>query len=228
MSAINRLVRSVRSLAGLAALIALGVLFAPSAAMAAETCGIGDFVWHDLNKNGIQDANEPGINGVRLNVTTPNGTVAVTTRNSLINGLPGWYFVARGCGTYTVTVVPPSGFELATPNQGGNDQKDSNDNPTVAVSSNNTSNLSVDFGLVAVCTGRIGDFVWGDLNENGIQDPGELGVSNVAMTLTGTDEFGRPVSQSTTTETRSGRRRVRRRTGTTSSRVSAAVRTRSS
>ncbi len=36
---------------------------------------IGNFVWDDLNGNGIQDAGEPGIDGVEvtLMVNYPNG-----------------------------------------------------------------------------------------------------------------------------------------------------------
>jgi hypothetical protein len=29
---------------------------------------IGDFVWNDLNSNGIQDTGEPGLNGVTVNL----------------------------------------------------------------------------------------------------------------------------------------------------------------
>ena len=29
-----------------------------------STVNLGDYVWEDMNKNGIQDADEPGINGV--------------------------------------------------------------------------------------------------------------------------------------------------------------------
>ncbi|WP_443937125.1 YDG domain-containing protein [Pedobacter sp. MW01-1-1] len=45
----------------------------------------------------------------------------------------------------------------------------------------------------------VGDFVWLDLDEDGAQDVGELGVNGVTVTLTGTDEFGNAVNQTTTT-----------------------------
>lgn len=42
-------------------------------------CGtIGDFVWHDLNHNGIQDPGEPGINGVTLLLKQGATTLAST------------------------------------------------------------------------------------------------------------------------------------------------------
>ena len=42
-------------------------------------------------------------------------------------------------------------------------------------------NLTMDFGLKG--TGEIGDFVWNDLNGNGIQDAGEPGIPNVTVQL---------------------------------------------
>ena len=46
---------------------------------------------------------------------------------------------------------------------------------------------------------KIGDFVWDDLNQNGVQDPNEPGVGGIKVTLTGTDEDGNSVNQMTTT-----------------------------
>ncbi len=45
----------------------------------------------------------------------------------------------------------------------------------------------------------MGDFVWRDLNGNGVQDAGEPGVNGVTVTLTGTDALGNPVTRTTTT-----------------------------
>ncbi|MBF9619496.1 SdrD B-like domain-containing protein, partial [Streptococcus pseudopneumoniae] len=43
---------------------------------------LGDYVWEDTNKNGIQDEDEHGIEGVEVSLTRPNGTVETTTTNS--------------------------------------------------------------------------------------------------------------------------------------------------
>ncbi len=40
----------------------------------------------------------------------------------------------------------------------------------------------------------IGDRIWHDVNRNGCQDPGEFGIGNITLTLTGTDIFGNTVS----------------------------------
>jgi len=39
---------------------------------------IGDFVWSDLNSNGIQDAGEPGIYNVTVQLKNSSGTVIQT------------------------------------------------------------------------------------------------------------------------------------------------------
>jgi uncharacterized repeat protein (TIGR01451 family) len=50
---------------------------------------LGDFVWFDLNKNGIQDAGEPGVDGlpVKLYRCSDHSLVASTTTDYY-----GWYF----------------------------------------------------------------------------------------------------------------------------------------
>jgi len=53
--------------------------------------------------------------------------------------------------------------------------------------------------------GRHGDsdslagFVYVDANNDGIKQPGEMGLVGVTVTLTGTDILGRPVTATTTT-----------------------------
>jgi len=53
---------------------------------------------------------------------------------------------------------------------------------------------------VTVVASEIGDYVWNDLNSNGIQDAGEPGVAGVPVTLSGTDVDGNAISASTTTD----------------------------
>ena len=58
----------------------------------------GDKVWNDLNGNGIQDAGEPGIANVGVEVYDASGLVAAATTNNLgsylINSLfPGQYYI---------------------------------------------------------------------------------------------------------------------------------------
>ncbi|MFA0822905.1 MAG: SdrD B-like domain-containing protein, partial [Methanomethylovorans sp.] len=57
---------------------------------------------------------------------------------------------------------------------------------------NATANdITIPFEARTPIYGRIGDFVWADVNANGIQDTGELGVANVTINLL--DGSGNPV-----------------------------------
>lgn len=53
---------------------------------------------------------------------------------------------------------------------------------------------------VTVVSSSIGDYVWNDVNGNGIQDAGEPGIAGFPVTLTGTDVDGNPITASTTTD----------------------------
>lgn len=53
---------------------------------------ISGVTWYDVNKDGIQDTNETGINGVKVEVVeiaTGNTPYTTTTANDTTTGLPG-------------------------------------------------------------------------------------------------------------------------------------------
>jgi hypothetical protein len=154
----------------------------------AATFSLGDRVWKDLNMNGIQDAGDPGINGVIVKLISPTGPVK-TTITASVNGVDGVYkFTGLLAGTYTVDVdgLSPAlaGLSTTVANAGANRALDSNSIPTTTMlSSANPEDLTLDFGYVAPCTGVIGDFIWKDTNENGTQSFGEPGIGGVKVSL---------------------------------------------
>ena len=189
MGAIKRLVRSFYSLPVLAALVALGVLLTPApAAAVAPMCQIGDIVWHDLNRNGLQDPGEPGIDGVTVVLKDSGGTIIATTITAVgPGGQHGYYqFIRVECGqSYTVEASTPPGFSPTTSGVGLDRTVDSNGSPApVTLPENAYYDETIDFGFVSDCSGTIGNFVWHDLNGNGIQDPGEPGINGVTVVLT--------------------------------------------
>ena len=69
---------------------------------------LGNYVWHDLNGDGIQNSNEPGIGGIEVNLYKGDGTFyQTTTTNS--NG----YYIFEDLypGEYFVKFEGPDGYE---------------------------------------------------------------------------------------------------------------------
>ena len=142
---------------------------------------IGDLVWLDTNQNGLQDIGEPGIQGVELTLTGPGGPRVTTT-----NATGNYMFGGLCAGTYTVTVnaatVPPT-YTPTTPNAGDDRGADSNGSPTTVIVNSNTIDNTLDFGYKPPCTGTIGNFIWMDTNQNGLQDVGEPGINGLVVQL---------------------------------------------
>lgn len=153
-----------------------------------ETARVGDFVWNDTNKNGIQETGEPGIAGVNVMLYTNTNALYRSTITAS-NGL--YYFNEVPAGTYYIKVSPPIGYQFS-PKDAAADNVDSDIDPVTRQTPNfvvvaGTGNLTLDAGLdVTSTTGAsasLGDKVWEDLNNNNVQDDGEPGIANVTVQL---------------------------------------------
>jgi hypothetical protein len=133
------------SLAWIAAALSVPVIPPPLAK-------IGDFVWQDLNKNGIQDDGEPGIGGVTVRLLDCAGSELGTTTTAasglyLFDGLqPGGYMVQFGL---------PAGHAFSPRDQGLDDAVDSDAHPATGLTGcytlgANETNFTVDAGMYAV------------------------------------------------------------------------------
>jgi protocatechuate 3,4-dioxygenase beta subunit len=161
---------------------------------------VGNFVWLDLNSNGIQDASEPGILGVVATISNAAGgpvkdaagntlTAAQLTTTTDANGL--YSFTNLAPGQYIVTFTQPAGYTLSPSTQGTDTTKDSNGLvATSAVLTGGQSDPTLDLGLIPQGV-SVGNFVWSDTNGNGIQDPSEPGILGVVATIT--NKAGGPV-----------------------------------
>ncbi len=79
------------------------------------TAQLGDTVWWDANKNGVQDNGEKGINGARITLKDSSGTV-IATATTTTGPWVGWYkFVGLEAGRYIATIDMSSvGGKLTT------------------------------------------------------------------------------------------------------------------
>ncbi|WP_160213735.1 SdrD B-like domain-containing protein, partial [Phaeodactylibacter xiamenensis] len=154
-----------------------------------QCASIGDFVWEDLDRDGVQDSGEPGIEGVPVSLQDENGVEVGTTATDM-NGF--YQFTGLIPGDYQVQFGTPTGFNPTLDNV-GDDAMDSDAVGGISqiVTVNNGDNITtIDAGFYAPAS--IGDFVFLDENGNGLQDSGEPGVSGVTVSLT--DAAGNPVT----------------------------------
>ena len=91
-----------------------------------QAASLGDFVWWDLDEDGLQDANETGIEGVTVHLQDPDGNEV----DSTLTDAGGHYlFDNLVPGDYTVVFDKPGNdWNLTQPNQ-GNDSSDSDADP---------------------------------------------------------------------------------------------------
>ena len=83
---------------------------------------IGDYVWNDTDKDGVQDEGEKPVAGVKVELINKSGTVIATTTTDA----NGWYsFGDLWAGTYRVHVIAPSGSGFTTSGGGSDTSLDS-------------------------------------------------------------------------------------------------------
>jgi hypothetical protein len=186
---------------------------------------IGDKVWVDLGTpNGLQDAGEPGVSGVIVNLYKDedgngliDGTDVIPVATTTTDGLGNYLFSGLDAGNYQVGYTNiPAGYNLTNPNSGGDDLRDSDGNTLgIGVNGNPATpgtaftalmplaqgedNLTVDLGLITPAnTNTLGDYVWYDFNNNGVQDGTETPTKGVMVTLY--DLNGLPIASTVTDE----------------------------
>lgn len=119
---------------------------------------IGDFVWEDLNGNGIYDPGEPGVNGITVELYSEDGSLldsTITANN--INGDPGYYlFTGLEEGIYQVKFVTFGDYSLTQ--QEAALENGSKPNPSTGFTnfislSRNQNILDIDAGIVTeICS----------------------------------------------------------------------------
>jgi len=151
---------------------------------------IGNFVWEDENANGLQDG-EPGLAGVSIDLNGTTGLGVPVNLNTTSGGGGAYIFTDLEPGTYTLTFNAFAGFERTFQTIDSDPNRLTGITAPINILSDDDIE-DIDAGYFVFAT--ISNFVWEDLNGDGIQDGGEPGINDVTVTLTGNDGFGNPVN----------------------------------
>lgn len=161
-----------------------------------KAAALGDYVWHDLNANGVQDTSESGIAGATVKlVRDQNGDGDVADANEVLattttDAAGAYRFKGLTPGlNYQVQFSLPAGFDAVSPRQAASTGTDSDALlSNVVVLAPGEDNRSIDAGFYQLAS--LGDRLWLDANGNGQQDAGEAGIAGVAVTLIGAGADG--------------------------------------
>ncbi|MGZ8964379.1 SdrD B-like domain-containing protein, partial [Methylomagnum sp.] len=140
---------------------------------------LGDRVWNDLDGDGVQDGGETNLANVRVYVDSDNDNsydVGEPTATTDANGL--YSITGLAAGTYNVRVditTLPAGYSQTYDLNGGLDHEAS------VILTAGQARTDIDCGYQQQ-NASIGDFVWNDLDGDGVQDGGsEVGIGSVKV-----------------------------------------------
>ncbi len=133
---------------------------------------IGDTVWLDQNRNGLQDPSEVGIGGVQViaqQVDELSDSLDNLFRDTMFTDENGKYLFVVPPGVYKVTFGQPEGL-IPTMANAGDDTKDSDADPGTGMTGLYTVNagdvnLTIDAGFYDICVN--------------VTDPGEIGYDQM-------------------------------------------------
>ncbi|WP_420631305.1 SdrD B-like domain-containing protein [Candidatus Leptofilum sp.] len=155
---------------------------------------IGDIVWNDMDGDGVQDASEPGIPNVAVELYDGSGDLVATavtdaSGNYLFEGLldddytivvdpstlPGTSFTQTGDPETPGSICPSNGPNAC--DDEGDTTLNNNDG-----ASTNDDDLGMDFGYQQTLNTVFGN-VWQDNNGDSMQDAGENGLTAITVEL---------------------------------------------
>lgn len=179
--------RAERTLQWLCLASLMGVPWAASAQVAA----IGNFVWMDSNRNGVQDNGEAGIEGVTVQLWNGARTQLLASTVTNANG----NYTLQGPTSTALRVralLPNAELRFSPKDAGGSDTLDSDIFPSgselgftasFTLASNVISIISIDVGMMTPQQAILGNRVWEDFDGDGIQETGEPGLAGVTVQL---------------------------------------------
>ena len=192
---------------------------------------VGDMIWRDDNRSGVQDSGESPASRISIQLLNVDGEVV----DSTVSGSAGRYvFDNLQAGTYSVRFAGvPEDFRLTPAGAGGLHAADSDPDYsgmtspfTLGAGEPNVRAATAADGVVAAYINptidagitplryAVGDRVWLDLNGDGVQQPEEPAASATVSLLTVTDNIVATTNTDATghyefTNLRGGRYRLR-------------------
>ncbi len=151
-----------------------------------QPAGLGGMAWEDANADGVRQESAPLAS---LAVSLFRQGEFLTQTLTLANG--AYRFEGLLPGSYQVVFDQPFDAQYSPQDQGANDALDSDADPTngrtaaIALAAGQNA-LAWDAGFYKPSS--VGDRAWEDLNQNGLQDPGEPGIAGVTLLLLPPDE----------------------------------------
>lgn len=155
-----------------------------------EITAITGRLWRDLNADGIQDSNEPGLDSQTVRLINDEYEIVATTRSDS----SGYYgFANIEPGTYTVALDDSHSFwgAITQANAGSDDAVDSDADPETGIipatsvdQDETLYNLDIGQYQLVDVSGR----VWLDVNGNGQQDTAETGIEGATVRLLDSSE----------------------------------------
>jgi hypothetical protein len=165
----------------------------PCTSAAPCDAGLSGYVWRDRDNDGLRETGEPGIAGVTVKLT---GTNALGQPVSLIRttDADGFYsFMGLMAGNYTLTELQPSGYVDGLDSAGSLGGNVSDDVISAIALAAGQQGTNYNFGELKA--GKLSGYVYLDKDNDALKESGESGISNVKITLTGTDDRGNSVSR---------------------------------
>ena len=161
---------------------------------------IGDYVWVDANRDGIQDADEVPVSGIIVTLQQSKAGGAWETVATSVTDDDGLYKFSGVKSSEVYDVEYRVAFNVSRlvsitrPYQGGDTALDSNMLSDYVLGIGyltdpvkpgyGQEDMTIDAGIFYndnPCT--VGDYVWYDVNQDGIQDSDETGVAGITVIL---------------------------------------------
>ena len=151
----------------------------------------------DAGNDGVKGAGEAGIGGVTVKLTGTDdlGNAVSLTTTTAADG--SYSFTTLRPGTYTVMETQPAAYLDGKDTAGSTGGIVTNDLISTITLGSGVNSVNNNFGELPPAS--LSGFVYVDAGNDGVKGAGEAGIGGVNVKLTGTDDLGNAVSQTTTT-----------------------------